>query len=288
MSDVFGNTANEMWLNTIFYLMNNGKMSKPRNMDVLEALNVSVSCHMRKPIVTCKRRDLGYKFLFAEAHWILTGDNRVETIAPFSKMISKFSDDGETFYGAYGPKIQAQLYHVYNTLTRDPESRQAVITIWRENPRLSADIPCTISAQFLIRDNKLHCIDTMRSSDLWLGLPYDTFNFSMLSSYILLWLNLKNGWNLELGQLYLTAGSLHLYRENLVAAAECLTSRDEHKFRYPILDPRVEFKGDPYKLIEHLYKVSRGLHSELESNWVCCVSRGDHDKRRTDGTTAAS
>jgi thymidylate synthase len=278
-SEIFGNTANEMWLGALHNIMQQGSIVKPRGMECLEVLGMRVSCPMRKPIVTNAARGLGYKFMFAEAHWILTGDNRVETITPFSKKISEFSDDGLTFYGAYGPRIEAQAYHIIHTLSRDRDSRQAVLTIWIPSPRLSKDIPCTISAQFLIRDNQLHCIDTMRSSDIWLGLPYDTFNFSMLSCYILLWLNKLNGWNLTLGNLYLSAGSMHLYRDNMLTAAGCLSSREAHKFRYAHLDPMVEFQGNKETLIRHLFNVSRGLHSQLESQWVCCVARGDHDKK---------
>ena len=57
-----------------------------------------------------------------------------------------------------------------------------IINIWRENPRSSKDIPCTLSLQFFLREASdqlwLHTIATMRSNDAWLGVPYDTFNFN--------------------------------------------------------------------------------------------------------------
>ncbi len=67
----------------------------------------------------------------------------------------------------------------------------------------------------------------MRSSDIWLGWPYDLYNMSMISRYILLYL--KNidldayESTTELGNLYLTAGSMHLYEENVQQAFELLT-----------------------------------------------------------------
>ena len=75
----------------------------------------------------------------AEALWILSGDNKVETIAPYNKNIKQFSDDGIIFQGAYGPRIISQLDYVIESLRKDRESRQAVLTIWNPNPKPSIE-----------------------------------------------------------------------------------------------------------------------------------------------------
>ena len=64
---------------------------------------------MNYPIVLSKARSLGYKFMVAEAFWILSGRNDVEFMDKFSNKIKDFSDDGIFFNGAYGPKIIDQL-----------------------------------------------------------------------------------------------------------------------------------------------------------------------------------
>jgi thymidylate synthase len=138
--------------------------------------------------------------------------------------MKKFSDDGRVLYGAYGPRIHEQLGYVLRVLANDPTSRQAVMTIWRNNPPASKDIPCTLSVQFLIRNNKLYCFDTMRSSDLWLGWPYDVFSFSMLSLYIVLLLREGRGMKLKLGELWITAGSQHIYDRDREGVLRCSAS----------------------------------------------------------------
>ena len=79
----------------------------------------------------------------------------------------------------------------------------------------------------MIRNNRLHCFDTMRSSDIWLGWPYDVFNMSMISRYVLLYLKsideIAIDHDIELGNLYLTAGSLHLYEKNVKKAFQIIT-----------------------------------------------------------------
>lgn len=203
----------ESWYQDLEYVYNFGGRVVPRGQATREKIGYKSVIDMNYPVITCPVRGLGYKFMFAEACWILGGDDRVETIAPYSKDISNFSDDGITFFGAYGPKIKDQMTYVVNTLRDDPESRQAVINIWRENPGPSKDIPCTVSVQFLIRDGNIHCVDNMRSSDLWLGHPYDVFNFSCLSAFVAILLK-KQGLDLGLGTLTMNCGSKHIYSRN--------------------------------------------------------------------------
>lgn len=218
-----GANANDAWLSLIRRIYESGAEARPRNLRIKEIVCNTTRVDMRTPVVSVKRRKLGFRFLAAEAWWILTGRNDVASIEPYSPHIASFSNDGYRFDGAYGPRIVDQLRYIVDTLTRDPDSRQAVIEIWRPNPRDSKDVPCTLSIQWLIRNGKLHCVDTMRSSDAWLGWPYDTFNFSMLSAYVALLLRERGHKeegcssqskvlsNLQLGTLWLTAGSSHLY-----------------------------------------------------------------------------
>ena len=211
------------WLEALQDILTCGNDVAPRDQPTKEILQRTMQINMRKPVLMIPTRKLSYQFMAAEAYWILTGDDRVETISPYNKRIADFSDDGKTFFGAYGPKIRGQLDYVVEKLLQDSSSRQAGLTIWRENPPPTKDIPCTIAVFFNIRDGKLNCHNFMRSSDIWLGIPYDVFNFSMLSHLVCASLNSK-GCAVTPGTLYLTAASSHLYERNFEAAHECLGS----------------------------------------------------------------
>jgi thymidylate synthase len=182
---------------------------------------------MRQPVLRVEERKLSYQFMAAEAYWILTGDDRVASIAPYSNRIANFSDDGIRFFGAYGPEIVDQLPYVVRKLNEDPLTRQAGLSIWRKNPPPSKDIPCTVAVFFSIREGRLNCHVFMRSSDLWLGLPYDVFNFSMLSHLVCCKLNETRlvSDSVSPGDLYLTAASSHLYETNWDQAIQCLMGR---------------------------------------------------------------
>lgn len=215
-------SATNSWLGALAKVISVGTAAAPRGKNIKEWLSLQTITDMNYPILNVKERKLGYKFMAAEAAWILSGDNRVESISPYSNAISNFSDDGVTFFGAYGPKIRGQIEYVIDLLSKDTASRQAVINIWRENPPETKDVPCTISLQFIIRDGYLYLIDTMRSSDLWLGWPYDVFNMSMIARYVRNALKRETGVEYRLGHLYLNAGSGHIYEENLKTCTEII------------------------------------------------------------------
>lgn len=250
--------ADMVWLGLLEELLS-APVVHPRGLATREWLGKQTTIDMKYPIITVNERRLGYKFMFAEAAWILAGDYRVSTISPFNSNISKFSDDGYTFFGAYGPKFAMQLPYVIQNLNRDRQSRQAVINIWRESPAHSKDYPCTLSLQWIIRENELHCMATMRSSDAWLGVPYDWFNFSMMSAYVAMHLrrvNPREFGNLDLGQLRLTAGSQHLYENNWEGARRMVEDAVSAKELPPLNIADFDRFPNPDVFIHHLNDVA--------------------------------
>ncbi|PSK64846.1 Thymidylate synthase 1 [Micromonospora sp. MH33] len=108
-----------------------------------------------------------------------------------------------------------QLDHVRRLLKRDPDSRQAVIQLYdpQRDTRGHRDVPCTLNHRFFIRHGRLEMHTTMRSNDVWLGLPYDLFTATMLHELLAGWLGV------ELGTYHHHVDSLHVYAEHELAAA---------------------------------------------------------------------
>ena len=218
------------WLDTLTAILDHGDLVQPRGKWTREIPHLTMLVDMRQPVLMVPFRKMSYRFMAAEAYWILSGDNRVETIAPYNSRIAEFSDNGHTFYGAYGPRIKSQIDYVVSKLCADPETRQAGLTIWQENPPATKDYPCTIAVFFSIRNQLLNAHVFMRSSDVWLGIPYDVFNFSMLSHQVCALVNAAKSvvsdhtHTIKPGSLYLTAASSHLYEENWDEAEICMRS----------------------------------------------------------------
>lgn len=196
-----------------------GEPIAPRGQLTYEALDEQlVLADARGNLLDVPERSLSFRFAVAEWLWMSFGHSDVETIARYNSNIAQFSDDGVSFAGAYGPHIGAQRPRVLDKLRRDPATRQAVIEIPRPyNAGPTRDEPCTLSFQFLHRGSMLHLIATMRSSDAWLGLPYDVFNFTQLQNAMAGELGLESGW------FSLHLGSSHLYDRNAHASLTCLS-----------------------------------------------------------------
>lgn len=233
-----------IWTDLLVEAICNGEIVSPRGHRTRELIQKTVKVDMRSPVLMVPERRLSYKFMAAEAYWILSGDDTVEGIAPFNPNIGQYSDDGKRFFGAYGPKVMQQLPYVIDKLMEDPDTRQAGLTIWRESPPKTKDVPCTVAMFFNIRDGKLNANVFMRSSDIWMGLPYDVFNFSMIGHFVCAVFNEVNSPDsgtvacIEPGDLYVTAASSHLYERNLKDATKCLTSC----FKTQVDTPEILFK----------------------------------------------
>lgn len=225
-------SAHAAWVEALKHVIVFGDKAAPRGMPTREVLNAQFQFPLACPVIVSPARKVFYRF-YQEGLWIIDGDDRVATIAPYNKHILAYSDNGETFFGAYGPKLVAQLPHVIESLARDRDTRQAVINIWRESPPPTKDVPCTLSWVFTVRHNLLNVHSYMRSNDLWLGTPYDLFNFSLIGIYVATFLNRRLWWTKEegggpigLGRLYHTVVSCHLYERDLEGANAVLAEGD--------------------------------------------------------------
>lgn len=256
-------SATDAWIALLSDTLDRGVLVSPRGRNTKELLHRTIEVDMRKPVIMAEDRRLNYRFMAAEAYWILTGDNTVDGIARYNSHIAQFSDDGKTFFGAYGPRIAAQVNYVVSKLLEDPLSRQAGLTIWRENPPTTKDVPCTVAMFFNIRDWRLNCHVFMRSSDQWLGVPYDIFNFSCVAYMICCRLNLSSqDTDIRPGTLYLTAASSHLYETNW-DAARSITQLPRRSLEPSLMVPRKWYitEGTLYGELRELREPDRSVSS---------------------------
>ena len=219
--------ANNEYIQALRDMVTCGDEVSPRQQPTYEVTGHCVVFDMQRPIITIPERELDYKFMAAEAYWILNGKADLDSYV--RKNLEKYSDDGKTMFGAYGPPIKEQLDYVVDVLLKDSDTRQACLTIWTRNPRVSKDIPCTLAMQFMLRQGLLHCNVFMRSQDVWLGLPYDLFTFSMVSLMVIAKMHeikelAELPANILLGDLKIFAGSRHLYHRNMETSEDLCVS----------------------------------------------------------------
>lgn len=197
-----------------------GALVSPRGMRTREQMGVTV--HMRdldSPMPTGVHRGLHPAIGYAEAAQLIAGESHPDLMRAIAPTFEKFQNGG-ILAGAYGPRIREQLFHVNSKLWMDPSTRQAVAVIW--DPRYDHtaginDVPCTVELQFLIRQQRLHVFSSMRSNDVWWGLPYDLFQFAQLG------LAVARAHDIEPGTLTHRVTSFHMYERDVEASRKVTT-----------------------------------------------------------------
>ncbi|MGA5169614.1 MULTISPECIES: thymidylate synthase [Streptomyces] len=206
-------------------LAKSGETVSPRGMTTREVLDV----HMRltqpraRLLYAPPTRLINPAFAVAETVWHLSGSD-APWIFDYNARLRQYADNG-VLRGAYGPRMRKwggtvdQLHRIVEILKEDPDSRRALIQLY--DPAQDAaghkDVPCTLGFRFYLRAGRLHMSTTMRGQDVWIGMPYDLFFYTVLHELVAGWLGA------ELGEFHHHVGSLHIYEDHLDQAEE-LTS----------------------------------------------------------------
>lgn len=215
-----------------------GKVSRPRELATYELLNVNlVLDNPRDRILYSKVRKHNYTYGAAEFIWYIAGVNYLDFITFYLPRMKDYSDDGKTLNSAYGYRIFGrhkdfpnQWRNVQYRLLSDPDTRQAVITIYYQQDlaKQSKDVPCTLNLHFLIREDKLNLFVQMRSNDAYMGLIYDVFSFTLLQEHMYNFLKSNDKFkNLELGTYVHKSDSMHVYERNVVGIYDLLKEKEE-------------------------------------------------------------
>lgn len=228
---------------------------------------INASLLLRNPrdrIVINDIRRANVAFGICEWIQIMMCDDSLETVMKYNKSIKKYSEDGKKIEGSYGSANghtqPTQIQKCIQRLFRDKNTRRAVFAIYRpqDTEREGLNTPCTISLQFLIRDDKLHMIVNMRSNDLIWGLTYDAFVFTMIQEYVCASLQ-RLGLHIELGQYFHNAASLHLYERHFNLEKEL----DPRTWNLTMAPMPEDFTSSKYELA-HLMECVRNVDNDEE------------------------
>jgi len=197
------------------------------------------------PAITTKK--LAWKACVGELLWFLEGsrDERrlaeithgskegkvtiwtPNALAGYWKPKAKFEGDLGKVYGVQwrkweGPrwgKLVDQVSNVVDSLKNDPHSRRHIISAWNVGELDEMALPpCHVMSQYYVsKDNELSCHMYQRSVDVFLGLPFN------IASYALLTHMLAQVCDLKVGELIISTGDTHIYKDHIEQVKEQLT-----------------------------------------------------------------
>jgi len=151
------------------------------------------------------------------------------------------------FNGTYSYAETDQLAELIKGLKSDPNSRRHIISAWNpgELDRMALP-PCHAFMQFYLRNNRLSCQMYQRSADVFLGVPFNIASYALFTHMI------ANEIGATAGDLIMTFGDVHIYK-NHIDAVELQLTREPYKFPQLIIDNHDMFKStvDNYRLANY-------------------------------------
>ncbi|MFT6342756.1 MAG: thymidylate synthase [Glaciecola sp.] len=216
------------------------------------------------PLLTTKK--LHFKSIANELIWFLKGDTNTAWLKQNGVNIwNEWADERGDLGPLYGQQWTAwptktggsinQIDYVIKCLKENPNSRRILFHGWnveylpdeslspQENVKQGrmALPPCHLLYQFYVANNKLSAQLYIRSSDSFLGLPYNTASLALLVHM------LAQQCNLDLGEIVISTGDSHIYSNHIDQVKEQL-------LRIPKKLPELVIKRKPESIYDYKFE----------------------------------
>lgn len=184
------------------------------------------------PLLTTKK--LHFKSIVNELIWFLGGDTNVKWLNENGvKIWNEWATEEGDLGPVYGKQWTAwptkdggtinQIDYVVNALKTNPNSRRILFHGWnveylpdeKVSPKENAKNgkmalpPCHLLYQFYVVNNKLSAHLFIRSSDSFLGLPYNTASLACLTHM------LAQQCDLDVGEIVISLSDVHIYSNHM-------------------------------------------------------------------------
>lgn len=111
-----------------------------------------------------------------------------------------------------------QFKCVIEDIRNNPNSRRLIISAWDPKTMQDAALPCCHNyIQFGVTNGRLNCYYSMRSNDWFLGQPFNTASYALLTHLV------ARECGLEVGELVYSGVDVHVYLNHVEALQEQMT-----------------------------------------------------------------
>lgn len=233
------------YLELLRYVLNNGDYTENRNGQTISKFGVLLKFNdiNNFPLLTTKK--VFFRGVLEELLWFIKGSydakelqNKNIHIWDGNSSREYLDNNGFTNYNegelgpiygwqwrTFGKKYRNngdifgidQIKYVITELEKENNSRRAIISAW--NPLQLNEMalpPCHILYNFYKNKNGLSCLMTMRSSDLFLGLPFNIASTAILTTII------SKILEINVNEIAISITDAHIYNEHIDAVKEQL------------------------------------------------------------------
>lgn len=225
-------------------IVKDGKSKPSRGIHDLKAIfGYQIKFDMRQgfPLLTTKK--MPFKTLLHELIWFISGDSSVKYLHDHNiKYWDGFLDDKNDLGRVYGVQWRHwqkpdgtefdQLAWAINEIKTNPHSKAIIVNAWNAGELKEMRLPpCHTMFQFDVSKGKLRMHLYQRSSDVFLGLPFNIAQYAMLLHMV------AHLTGLEPRELIISIGNAHLYKNHVEQAIEQIK-------RKPFAFPKLKIVGD--------------------------------------------
>lgn len=220
----------------VSHILKHGHQRQTRNGKVRSVFGTSLECDLKEgfPLLTSKK--VFFRGIVEELAWFLRGSTNVNELRDKKVHIWDLNSEQNGFdagpiygfqwrhFGAeykgkeadYTGKGVDQITNLINTLQTNPHSRRMVLSAWCPTQLKQMCLPpCHVMYQFYVEsDQRVSVQMTQRSSDVFLGLP-----FNIASTALLLHL-IAHQVDREPGRIIIRIGDTHIYEEHTEACRQ--------------------------------------------------------------------
>ena len=152
-----------------------------------------------------------------------------------------------------------QLSNLIEGLKTDPNGRRHILSAWNVSELDQMALPpCHVMSQFYVNKNKeLSCHMYQRSVDVFLGLPFNIASYALLTHLI------AQVCDLKVGELIISTGDTHIYKDHIEQVKEQLT-------REPFALPQLKLNSDIKDIndfkMEDIELINYQSHGTIKAN----------------------
>ncbi len=219
----------QQYLDLLNHVLENGRGKRGRGIHGMKSIfGYQMHFDLRKgfPILTTKK--MPFRIMVAELLWFLSGDTNIKYLND-NKIFywDSFADKDGNLGPVYGYQWRKwpdgkgghvdQIKNVIEEIRTYPDSKAMLITAW--NPAMNKDMilpACHSFFQFNVTKGKMRMQLYQRSSDIFLGLPFN------ISQYALLLMMMAQVTGYKARELVVTIGDGHIYNNHKEPAREQL------------------------------------------------------------------
>ncbi len=174
-----------------------------------------------------------------------------------------FKDSFGSSYRRIGNDVEIkevdQLRQLIDGIKNDPNSRRHILSAWNVGELDQMALPpCHVMSQFYVNKNKeLSCHMYQRSVDVFLGLPFNIASYALLTHMI------AQVCDLKVGELVISTGDTHIYKDHVEQVKEQLTRQE---YPLPTLMLTHGIKDITHFTMNDIYLDNYQSHGPIKAN----------------------